>query len=211
MLVGYARVSTDDQSLDLQYDALTKAGCERIFDDKASGARDDRPGLADALSHCRPRDVLCVYKLDRLGRSLRSLIAFVGELQKRQVEFRSLSDAIDTGTAAGRFFFHVMAALAEMERDLIRERTNAGLVAARARGRKGGRKPKLTAQQICHAHKLLAESRGDDQRGCREPESEPGDHLSSARPWRSREEAQRCISPIARTSSLPVTPRVSSW
>jgi len=157
MLVGYARVSTDDQSLDLQYDALTKAGCERIFDDKASGARDDRPGLADALSHCRPRDVLCVYKLDRLGRSLRSLIAFVGELQKRQVEFRSLSDAIDTGTAAGRFFFHVMAALAEMERDLIRERTNAGLAAARARGRKGGRKPKLTAQQICHAHKLLAD------------------------------------------------------
>jgi len=116
MLVGYARVSTDDQSLDLQYDALTKAGCERIFDDKASGARDDRPGLADALSHCRPRDVLCVYKLDRLGRSLRSLIAFVGELQKRQVEFRSLSDAIDTGTAAGRFFFHVMAALAENPR-----------------------------------------------------------------------------------------------
>ena len=157
MLVGYARVSTDDQSLDLQYDALTKAGCERIFDDKASGARDDRPGLADALSHCRPRDVLCVYKLDRLGRSLRSLIAFVGELQKRQVEFRSLSDAIDTGTAAGRFFFHVMAALAEMERDLIRERTMAGLAAARARGRKGGRKPKLTAQQICHAHKLLAD------------------------------------------------------
>jgi DNA invertase Pin-like site-specific DNA recombinase len=157
MLIGYARVSTDDQSLDLQYDALTKAGCERIFDDKASGARDDRPGLADALSHCRPGDVLCVYKLDRLGRTTRGLLELVEDLRKRDIGFRSLSDSIDTTTTMGRFFFTVMAGLAEMERDLIRERTRAGLAASRARGRKGGRKPKLTAQQICHAHKLLAD------------------------------------------------------
>jgi DNA invertase Pin-like site-specific DNA recombinase len=159
MLVGYARVSTDDQSLDLQYDALTKAGCERIFDDKASGARDDRPGLADALPHLRQGDCLVVWKLDRLGRGLRSLIDFVDGLHQRGIDFRTLdgSTQIDTSTAQGKFFFRVMAALAEMERDLIRERTMAGLAAARARGRKGGRKPKLTARQICHARKLLAD------------------------------------------------------
>jgi DNA invertase Pin-like site-specific DNA recombinase len=157
MLIGYARVSTKDQNLDLQRDALTKAGCERVFEEQASGARDDRPELAAALSHCRAGDTLVVYKLDRLGRSLRSLIAFVADLQSRKVEFRSLSDAIDTGTAAGRFFFHVMAALAEMERELIRERTNAGLAASRARGRKGGRKAKLSAAQIEHARMLLAD------------------------------------------------------
>jgi len=157
MLIGYARVSTDDQSLDLQYDALTKAGCERIFDDKASGARDDRPGLVDALSHCRAGDVLCVYKLDRLGRTTRGLLELVEDLRKREIGFRSLSDSIDTTTTMGRFFFTVMAGLAEMERDLIRERTMAGLAASRARGRKGGRKPKLTTQQICHARKLLAD------------------------------------------------------
>ena len=157
MLIAYARVSTDDQSLDLQYDALTKAGCERIFDDKASGARDDRPGLVDALSHCRAGDVLCVYKLDRLGRTTRGLLELVEDLRKREIGFRSLSDSIDTTTTMGRFFFTVMAGLAEMERDLIRERTMAGLAASRARGRKGGRKPKLTTQQICHARKLLAD------------------------------------------------------
>jgi DNA invertase Pin-like site-specific DNA recombinase len=159
MLVGYARVSTEDQNLDLQHDALNKAGCERIFDDKASGARDDRSGLAAALSHLRKGDCLVVWKLDRLGRGLRSLIDFISELRDRGVDFRTLhgSTQIDTNTAQGRFFFHVMAALAEMERDLIRERTRAGLAAARARGRKGGRKPKLTASQICHARKLLAD------------------------------------------------------
>jgi DNA invertase Pin-like site-specific DNA recombinase len=157
MLIGYARVSTRDQNLDLQRDALGRAGCDRVFEEHASGARDDRPELAAALSHVRAGDTLVVYKLDRLGRSLRSLIAFVAELQGRQVEFRSLSDSIDTGTAAGRFFFHVMAALAEMERELIRERTNAGLAASRARGRKGGRKPKLSANQIEHARKLLSD------------------------------------------------------
>jgi DNA invertase Pin-like site-specific DNA recombinase len=159
MLVGYARVSTHDQNLDLQRDALTKAGCERIFEDRASGARDDRPGLTAALSHLREGDCFVVWKLDRLGRGLRALIDFVEGLHHRGVDFRTLDGGtqIDTSTAQGKFFFRVMAALAEMERDLIRERTNAGLAAARARGRKGGRKPKLTAQQICHARKLLAD------------------------------------------------------
>jgi DNA invertase Pin-like site-specific DNA recombinase len=157
MLIGYARVSTEDQNLDLQRDALTKAGCEKIFEDKVSGARDERPGLTDALSHLRPGDCLVVYKLDRLGRTTRGLIDMVAELQKRGVEFRTLAGAtqIDTSTAQGRFFFHVLAALAEMERDLIRERTMAGLAASRARGRKGGRKPKLTACQIKTARQLL--------------------------------------------------------
>jgi DNA invertase Pin-like site-specific DNA recombinase len=155
MLIGYARVSTQDQNLDLQRDALGKAGCERIFEEHASGARDDRPKLAAAMSHLRAGDTLVVYKLDRLGRSLRSLITFVEELNQRGINFKSISDAIDTGSAAGRFFFHVMGALAQMERELIVERTNAGLAAARARGHKGGRKPVLTPKQVECARRLL--------------------------------------------------------
>src|SRR3954469_15396145 len=157
MMIGYARESTEDQNLDLQLDALAKAGVDRTFDDKASGVRDDRPGLAEALSHARKGDCLVVWRLDRLGRSMRSLFAFVEELRERGIEFRSLSEGIDTTTAAGRFFFHVLAALAQMERELIRERTMAGLSAARARGRKGGRKPRLNPKQIAHARKLLAD------------------------------------------------------
>jgi DNA invertase Pin-like site-specific DNA recombinase len=155
MMIGYCRVSTEDQSLDLQRDALAGVGAERVFEDKASGARDDRPGLADAVSHVREGDCLVVWRLDRLGRSMRSLIDFVEGLRERGADFRSVTEGIDTTTAAGRFFFHVLAALAQMERELIRERTNAGLAAARARGRKGGRKPKLTAKQVEHARKLL--------------------------------------------------------
>jgi DNA invertase Pin-like site-specific DNA recombinase len=155
MMIGYARVSTSDQNLDLQLDALTKAGCERIFEEHASGARDDRPQLAAALSHARAGDTLVVYKLDRLGRSIRSLIDFTNGLRERKVEFRSVSDGIDTSTPAGRFYFHILAALAEMERDLIRERTVAGLVAARARGRVGGRKPRLSDKQVAQARKML--------------------------------------------------------
>jgi DNA invertase Pin-like site-specific DNA recombinase len=155
VLIGYARVSTADQNLDLQRDALKRAGCGRIFEDKASGSRTDRPGLADALSHLRDGDTLVVWKLDRLGRTVHQLVEFVATLQSRNIEFKSLSDSIDTSTSAGRFFFHMMAALAEMERDLIRERTNAGLAAAKARGRQGGRRPKLSAQQLAHARRLL--------------------------------------------------------
>jgi DNA invertase Pin-like site-specific DNA recombinase len=157
MLIGYARVSTADQRLDLQVDALTRAGCERIFSDHASGGRGDRVGLADALSHLRAGDTLVVWKLDRLGRTVRQLVDFTAELRAEEINFASLTDGIDTGTAAGRFFFHVMAAMAEMERDLMRERTLAGLAAAKARGRLGGRPSKLTMQQVSHAKLLLAD------------------------------------------------------
>jgi DNA invertase Pin-like site-specific DNA recombinase len=139
MLIGYARVSTPDQSLDLQRDALITAGCERLFTDIASGAKAERPGLAEALRECRPGDILVVWKLDRLGRSLSHLVATVRELVDRDIGFKSLQESIDTTTSSGKLIFHIFASLAEFERDLIRERTNAGLSAARARGRKGGR------------------------------------------------------------------------
>jgi DNA invertase Pin-like site-specific DNA recombinase len=155
MIIGYARVSTRDQNLDLQRDALSRAGAERMFEDEASGARDDRPGLRDALSHLRSGDCLMVWRLDRLGRTMRGLIEFTESLRERGVEFRSVTEGIDTTTPAGRFYFHILGALAQMERELIRERTNAGLAAARARGRKGGRKPKLSPKQIAHARRLL--------------------------------------------------------
>ncbi len=144
MLIGYARVSTDDQTLDLQRDALLKAGCDRILTDTMSGATAARPGLADALTYARPGDTLVVWRLDRLGRSLRHLIETVTDLEKRGVGFRSLTESIDTTSPGGKLVFHLFGALAEFERDLIRERTQAGLVAARSRGRRGGR-PKVTA------------------------------------------------------------------
>lgn len=143
MLVGYARVSTLDQTMALQHDALNKAGCERIFTDTASGAKADRPGLAESLDFVRPGDTLVVWKLDRLGRSIRHLIDTINALQERGVGFRSITEQIDTTTSGGKLIFHVFAALAEFERDIIRERTQAGLTAARARGRKGGR-PRVT-------------------------------------------------------------------
>ena len=155
MLLGYARVSTPDQKLDLQIDALEKAGCERVFSEAASGVRSERTALRDALSHSRSGDVFIVWKLDRLGRTVGQLVEFVRNLRERGVEFRSLTDGIDTTTPAGRFFFHMMAALAEMERDLIRERTMAGLAAARARGKQGGRRPILSERQLKQAKLLL--------------------------------------------------------
>lgn len=139
MLVGYARVSTNDQNLDLQNDALRAAGCERLFTDTASGAKAERPGLTQALTECRKGDTLVVWKLDRLGRSLPHLVETVKGLVERGVGFKSLQENIDTTTSGGKLIFHIFASLAEFERDLIRERTNAGLSAARARGRKGGR------------------------------------------------------------------------
>ncbi|NMF86945.1 recombinase family protein [Aromatoleum petrolei] len=154
MLVGYARVSTGDQNLELQLDALRKAGVEKVFTDKVSSVK-ARPGLDEAVAYVREGDTLVVWKLDRLGRTVKGLIDLVGALRERGVQFHSLTDGIDTATAAGRFFFHMMAALAEMERDLIRERTHAGLVAARARGRMGGRKPKMDATKADIARKLL--------------------------------------------------------
>jgi DNA invertase Pin-like site-specific DNA recombinase len=153
--IGYARVSTDEQSLALQIDALKKAGCNRVFNDKASGAGLTRPGLSDALSHLRGGDTLVVWKLDRLGRSVKGLVDLVNGLEAREVHFRSLTDGIDTKTPAGRFFFHVMASLAQMERELIVERTRAGLAAARGLGRIGGRKRIMTEGKVRAARKLL--------------------------------------------------------
>ena len=156
MLIGYARVSTEEQKLDLQLEALEKAGCSRVFTDQVSGAASDRPGLMAALSHLREGDTLAVWKLDRLGRTVKGLVELVGDLQGRGIQFTSLTDGIDTSTPAGRFFFHVMAALSEMERDLIRERTRAGLAVARARGRLGGRKRAMTESKVESAKLLLA-------------------------------------------------------
>jgi DNA invertase Pin-like site-specific DNA recombinase len=139
MLIGYARVSTIVQRLDLQQDALRGAGCEHIFTDTASGAKSERVGLMAALEACRAGDILVVWKLDRLGRSLTHLVETVHTLATRGIGFRSLQEQLDTTTSGGKLIFHIFASLAEFERDLIRERTNAGLAAARARGRKGGR------------------------------------------------------------------------
>lgn len=156
MLVGYARVSTGDQNLDLQQDALTGAGCTQIFSDRITGAAQVKEGLASALGYMREGDTLVVWKLDRLGRTIKGLIELVEQLKAKGVEFRSLTDGIDTSTPAGRFFFHVMAAMAEMERELIKERTSAGLAAAKARGRTGGRKAKMDPSKIDAAKRLLA-------------------------------------------------------
>ena len=156
MLIGYVRVSTNDQNTALQRDALERSGCELIFEDKMSGRTAERPGLKKLLKRLSPEDTLVVWKLDRLGRSMRNLVILVEELKQRSVNFRSLTDSIDTSTPMGRFFFHVMGALAEMERELIVERTRAGLVAARAHGRIGGRRPKLTPEQWAQAGRLIA-------------------------------------------------------
>ena len=155
MLIGYARVSTLDQSPDLQRDALRAAGCERIFEERASGAARDRPQLAAALDFMRPGDALAVWKLDRLARSLRQLIETVETLETRGLGLRSLTEAIDTATPGGRLVFHLFGALAEFERAVIRERTRAGLEAARARGRRGGRPPALGPADLAAARALL--------------------------------------------------------
>src|SRR4051812_16404669 len=138
MLIGYARVSTNEQNLDLQRDALQKAGCAQIYTDNISGTKAHRPGLETALSHLRAGDTLVVWRLDRLGRSLRHLIDTVTKLQDKGIGFKSITEAIDTTTSGGKLVFHLFGALAEFEREIIRERTNAGLTAARQRGRKGG-------------------------------------------------------------------------
>jgi DNA invertase Pin-like site-specific DNA recombinase len=156
MFIGYARVSQIEQNLDLQTDALTKAGCERLFTDHMSGVRADRPGLAEAVDFARKGDAIVVWRLDRLGRSLPHLIETVRELEQRGVGLKSLTESIDTTTTGGKLVFHIFAALAEFERNLIRERTNAGLVAARQRGRVGGRPRSFTPDKLDAARKLLA-------------------------------------------------------
>jgi len=159
MKIGYARVSTLDQNLALQRDALRGAGCERIVEDAATGALADRPGLTRALDLLRSGDTLVVWRLDRLGRSLNHLIHLVGELGDRGVGFVSLTEHIETDTPAGRLTFHLFGALAEFERGLVRERTMAGLAAARARGRRGGRPPALDAARRELCVRLYAEGR----------------------------------------------------
>jgi DNA invertase Pin-like site-specific DNA recombinase len=154
MFIGYARVSTDDQNLDLQRDALEKAGCEQIFTDRVSGTKARRPGLEEAFSHLRQGDTLVVWRLDRLGRSLRHLIDTVTDLQEKGIGFKSLTESIDTTTSGGKLVFHIFGALAEFEREIIKERTKAGLQSARARGRKGGRRSALTPKQLQIAQQL---------------------------------------------------------
>ena len=156
MLIGYVRVSTNDQNTALQRNALESAGCELIFEDKISGRAADRPGLKKLLRTLSAGDTLVVWKLDRLGRSMRHLVVLVEELRERNINFRSLTDSIDTSTPMGRFFFHVMGALAEMERELIVERTRAGLAAAKAEGRIGGRRPKFSTEQWAQMGRLIA-------------------------------------------------------
>ena len=155
MKIGYARISTIEQSLDLQIDALERAGCERIFTDTASGAIDARKGLKEALLFCRRGDSLLVWKLDRLGRSLKHLIETINHLQSNGVGFVSLQESIDTTTSGGKLVFHVFGALAEFERELIRDRTLAGMKAARDRGALIGRPKKLTRKQIKMAKRLF--------------------------------------------------------
>jgi DNA invertase Pin-like site-specific DNA recombinase len=157
MLVGYARVSTTEQTLDLQLDALKKAGCSKIFTDTASGAKTERKGLDEALSYVREGDTLVVWRLDRLGRSLKHLIETVSQLDTRKIGFKSLTEQIDTTTSGGKLIFHIFGALAEFERNLIRERTHAGLQAARARGRVGGRPKKLQGAKVAMAQQLYAD------------------------------------------------------
>ena len=157
MLVGYARVSTLDQDPALQLDALTAAGCERLFTEKASGAQRDRPQLKAAVEYIREGDTLVVWKLDRLARSLPQLLATVTELEGRGIGLRSLTEQIDTTTAGGRLIFHIFGALAEFERAVIRERTSAGLAAARARGKKGGRPRIVKDKDIAAARAMLAD------------------------------------------------------
>jgi DNA invertase Pin-like site-specific DNA recombinase len=157
MMIGYARVSTGAQDLTMQTSALTKAGCEQVFTDMVSGAKADRPGLTKALDIARAGDTLVIWKLDRLGRSIHGLIALAADLSARRVDFRSLTDGFDTATASGRLLFHILASVAEMERELIKERTMAGLAAARARGVVGGgRKSAMTPDKLDTARKLLA-------------------------------------------------------
>jgi DNA invertase Pin-like site-specific DNA recombinase len=161
--IGYARVSTGEQNLQLQIDALRAAGCEKIFRDRVSGASDDRPGLARALRALEPGDVLVVWRLDRLGRSLKHLIELIHDLSTAGHGFRSLCETIDTGSASGRLFLHMMGALAEFERALIAERTKAGLQAARARGKRLGRPAAMDERKLALAIRLKSEGANQKQ------------------------------------------------
>lgn len=166
MLIGYARVSTADQNIDMQNDALLKAGCEKIFVDRESGSVSNRSGLGQAMEMLRQGDTLAVWRLDRLGRSLKHLIEIMGLLEERKIGFRSLQESIDTSSPGGRLIFHIFGALAEFEKNLILERTRAGLAAARARGRMGGRPKVLDPKRRKLAIKLYEEREHPVQEIC---------------------------------------------
>jgi DNA invertase Pin-like site-specific DNA recombinase len=167
MLIGYARVSTYDQTLNLQQDALQKAECSKIFTDTASGAKAERKGLEEALSYIRAGDTLVVWRLDRLGRSLKHLIETIQQLDSKKIGFKSLTENIDTTTSGGKLIFHIFGALAEFEREIIRERTQAGLLAARARGKKGGRPKVLRDRGVSIAQALYNEPQNSIAEICR--------------------------------------------
>jgi DNA invertase Pin-like site-specific DNA recombinase len=167
MLIGYARVSTHEQTLALQQDALQKAGCNKIFTDTASGAKTERKGLEEALTYVRKGDTLAVWRLDRLGRSLPHLITTMTGLEERGIGFKSLTENIDTTTSGGKLIFHIFGALAEFERNLIRERTQAGLVAVHARGKTGGRPKALTVRQLSIAQSLYDDPKNSIAEICR--------------------------------------------
>src|SRR4051794_35655210 len=158
MFVGYARVSTTEQTMDLQLDALKKADCTKIFTDTASGAQTERKGLTEAIAYVRSGDTVVVWKLDRLGRSLKDLITRITDLHTRGIGFKSLTENIDTTTSGGKLIFHIFGALAEFERDIIKERTTAGLEAARVRGKLGGRPKALSPEKIRFARRLYADT-----------------------------------------------------
>ncbi len=166
MKIGYARISTNEQNFSLQMDALEKADCGKIFHDQISGAKTQRPGLDEALAYLREGDVLVVWRLDRLGRSLKHLIELVNVLEERGIGFQSLQESIDTTTSGGRLIFHIFGALAEFERNLIQERTHAGLSAARARGRTGGRPKSLDVKKTALLYRLYDEKKNSIQEIC---------------------------------------------
>ena len=167
MLIGYSRVSTTDQNLDLQTDALTKAGCDKIFKDIASGSKTDRNGLDEALNSLRGGDTLVVWKLDRLGRSLKHLIEVINQLHQQKISFKSLQENIDTTSSGGKLIFHIFCALAEFERDIIRERTLAGLASARARGKFGGRPKAIDKKKVAMARKLMSDASNSVEDVCK--------------------------------------------
>jgi DNA invertase Pin-like site-specific DNA recombinase len=167
MLIGYARVSTQDQTLNLQKDALEKIGCIKIFTDVISGSATERKGLEEALEYVREGDTLVVWRLDRLGRSLKHLIETITMLNNKKIGFKSITENIDTTTSGGKLIFHIFGALAEFERDIIKDRTNAGLTAARARGRLGGRPKILTEKKVAMAQELYDNKKSDIDEICK--------------------------------------------
>lgn len=204
MLIGYARVSTQDQNPALQLDALKAAGCERVFEERASGAQRDRPQLTAAIDYMRAGDTLVVWKLDRLARSIKQLIETVEAMEGQGIGFRSLTEAIDTTTPGGKLVFHIFGALAEFERSIIRERTRAGLDAAWARGRRGGRPPKLREKDLVAGRAMLADDTITVEEVARRLQVSPATlyrHLPAARAQTAKEQERHGVQLPGRSPS----------